>query len=116
MLEGGEQAKRTELKGKKPTDNICFFLRNLTFLAPAEERDCWKNRWVLWRRKRGQVVTSVMSELEKRLKIFVFFRNLTKVAAASRWVGRSDGSSKEGERGRWLRTASTVFVFVFFSF
>ena len=30
MLEGGEQAKRSELRGKKPTDNICFFVRNLT--------------------------------------------------------------------------------------
>ena len=30
MLEGGEQAKRSELRGKLPTDNICFFLRNLT--------------------------------------------------------------------------------------
>ena len=56
MLEGGEQAKRSVLRGKKLVDNICFFLRNLSAvgssrrgrrleepmgLAEEKERDRW---------------------------------------------------------------------------
>ena len=59
-------------------------------LSRAEEGDCWKNRWVLWRRTVGNKCNE---QTRKKVEnICIFLRNLTKVAA--------DGSCEGGRGGQ----------------